>query len=85
MSLGERLRACAAIARERLEVDRFEAFCETHLGHLEHVADEFFGSDTARDAVYQKVRELYPADEVEEFTELFWGRIQKARAEGIEA
>ena len=83
MSLGERLRACAAIARERLEVDRFEEFCETHLGHLEHVADEFFGSDTARDAVYQKVRELYPADEVEEFTELFWGRIQKARAEGI--
>ena len=84
MSLGERLRACAAIARERLEVDRFEEFCETHLGHLEHVADEFFGSDTARDAVYQKVRELYPADEVEEFTELFWGRIQKVRAEGIE-
>jgi hypothetical protein len=85
MSLGERLRACASIAHQRLEADRFEEFCSVHLAHLDQVADEFFGSETAHDAVCQKVRELYPAAEVEEFTELFWQRIQKARADGIDA
>lgn len=81
MSLGERLRARAGIARERLDEGRFEEFCSDHLPHLDQVADEFFGSGTARDAIHQKLRELYPADEIEEFTELIWQRVQKARAE----
>jgi hypothetical protein len=29
-----------------------------------------------RDAIHQKVSALFPAHEVEEFTELFWRRIQ---------
>jgi hypothetical protein len=32
-----------------------------------------------RDAVRQKVEALYPAHEVDEFTELFWSRIQDWR------
>ena len=32
-----------------------------------------------RDAVRQKVTALFPAHEVEEFTELFFGRVQRWR------
>jgi hypothetical protein len=77
----EKLTAYAAIAHERFETDRFHAFCDEHLGHLDEVAWEFFGSDIARRAVREKVEALYPAHELEEFTELFWGRIQRWRAE----
>ena len=81
MTLQERLEACAAIAHERFETERFEEFCATHLPHLDEVAHEFFGSETAREAVRQKVASLFPAEEVEEFTELFWERIQRWRNE----
>jgi hypothetical protein len=74
----ERLAAYAALARERFESERFEEFCATHLAHLDEVADEFFGSDIARDAVLQKVTALFPEHEIEPFTELFWQRIQEA-------
>ena len=75
----EKLRGYAAIARERFETDRFEEFCEEHLGHLDEVAWEFFGSDTARAAVAQKVQALFPEHEHEEFTDYFWQRIQEWR------
>ena len=75
----ERLRAFADLARQRLEADRFEEFCATHLSHLDEVADAFFGSQTCRDAVRQKVQALYPEHEIEAFTELFWQRIQHWR------
>ncbi len=78
-SADEKLDAYVAIARERFEVDRFEEFCARHLGHLDEAAREFFGSDVARDAVHQKVSALFPAHEVEQFTELFWDRIQRWR------
>ena len=81
MPYRERLRAYAAIARERLESDRFEEFCARHLSHLDEVAWEFFGTKVARDAVRAKVAALFPAHEVEPFTELFWQRIQAWRAE----
>ena len=81
MSVRERLSACAAIARERLDAERFEEFCERHLSHLDEVARDFFESAPARDAVRRKVEDLYPAHEVEEFTDLFWDRIQRWRRE----
>ena len=77
----EKLAAYAKIARKRLDAARFEEFCAKQLSHLPEVAWEFFGTDTAKDAVRQKVAALYPADEVERFTELFWERIQKWRNE----
>ena len=80
MSARERLSAYASIAREYFEADRFEEFCSVHLSHLDEVADDFFASDIVHDAVEQKVRSLFPAHEHEEFTELFWQRIQKGRA-----
>jgi hypothetical protein len=75
----DKLSDYVAIAQKRFDADRFYEFCDRHLGHLDEVALEFFGSDIVRDAVRQKVEALYPAHEVDEFTELFWSRIQDWR------
>ncbi len=78
-SFPEKLREYARIARQRLDADRFEEFCAKHLAHLDEVAWEFFATDTAKEAVRVKVAALYPAHEVEPFTDLFWMRIQQWR------
>jgi hypothetical protein len=75
----EKLARYASIARAHFDVDRFEEFCRTHLAHLDEVAYEFFATDTARDAVRKKVTALFPAHEVDEFTGLFFQRIQQWR------
>jgi hypothetical protein len=72
----EKLKLYGDIARERLEVDRFEEFCAKHLAHLDEVAWEFFGSDRAKEAVRLKVESLFPQHEHEQFTDHFWGMIQ---------
>jgi hypothetical protein len=78
---AEKLEAYAAIARGRLDADRFAEFREKHLGALPEVAHAFFGTPEAKEAVRLKTRALYPAHEVERFTELFWERIQRWRAD----
>ena len=78
----EKLDRYAKIAEERLEVARFDEFCAQHLGHLDQVAFDFFGSEDAKEAVRLKVAALFPENEVEPFTELFWGRIQDWRRQG---
>jgi hypothetical protein len=75
----ERLREYAKIAEQRFNVAEFEDFCAKHLGHLDEVAWNFFATPIARDAVKKKVTALFPAHEVEPFTELFWRRIQAWR------
>ncbi|KPK61345.1 MAG: hypothetical protein AMJ59_02715 [Gammaproteobacteria bacterium SG8_31] len=80
-SYREKVSAYADIAHERFETDRFLDFCDAHLGHLNELAWEFFGCDLARDAIREKVSALYPPQEIEEFTELFWRRIQRWRRE----
>jgi hypothetical protein len=72
----ELLSAYARLANERLETDRFEEFCAKHLAHLDEVAIDFFGGETAKAAVRKKVEAMFPAHEVEAFTEHFWGLIQ---------
>lgn len=79
--LVERLAAYGAIARQRLDAEAFERFCAEQLPDLDAVAHEFFASDEARDAVRRKVSALFPEHEIEEFTELFWQRIQSWRDE----
>jgi len=76
----EKLDRYAAIADERFETARFEAFCQEHLPHLDQVVWEFFGTDEAKEAVRLKVAALFPSHEVESFTRLFWQRIQDWRA-----
>ncbi len=77
MTLRERLDALMPIVHERFQTEEFEEFCDTHLGHLPEVTLDFFVSDHAREAIRQKVERLFPEHEVEEFTELFYDRIQK--------
>ena len=43
------------------------------------IIEALFGTDFAKDAVRQKVTALFPAHEVEKFTEHFWDRIQEWR------
>ncbi|MEM9556599.1 MAG: hypothetical protein AAGC60_20235 [Acidobacteriota bacterium] len=76
LPLEERMEAFGALARERFETERFEEFCAEHLGHLDEVAWEFFGSDTAHQAVRHKVEVLFPRHEHDKFTDHFWGLIQ---------
>jgi hypothetical protein len=75
----EKLRGYAALAHKKFDTAKFEAFCAKHLPHLDSVTREFFTTDTAKDAVRRKVAALYPAHEVETFTDVFWDRIQRWR------
>ena len=75
-----RLAGYAKLARTHFEKDRFEEFCATTLKDLPAVAWEFFGTQEARDAMRAKVAAIYPPHEIEQFTELFWQRVQKWRA-----
>ena len=80
LPLRDKLAAYARVARERLDAERFAEFCDQHLKQLDEVAADFFASTEAREAIRKKVAMLYPAHEVEPFTELFYSRIQDWRA-----
>ncbi|HEY4219998.1 MAG TPA: hypothetical protein VGO62_01620, partial [Myxococcota bacterium] len=75
----DKLKAYAKLAAARLDTARFEEFCGKHLANLDEVADQFFTTPRAKEAVRLKVAALFPAHEVEMFTELFWNRIQANR------
>ena len=76
LSLRDKLTGYGKIARERLEADKFQEFCDQHLAHLDEVAWDYFGSAHAKGAVSAKVQALFPEHEHEKFTEHFWGLIQ---------
>ncbi|MFT3712062.1 MAG: hypothetical protein QM817_30845 [Archangium sp.] len=78
---AEKLKKYGALSRKILQADEFEEFCATHLKHLDEVAWEFFSTDAAKDAIRKKVTALFPAHEIEQFTELFFKRIQQWRAD----
>ncbi|NND22722.1 MAG: hypothetical protein HKO14_11585 [Silicimonas sp.] len=75
-SSKEKLTEYAKIAEKRFETEKFRRFCKNQLKDLDELAYDFFGSEKLRDAVRQKVAALFPAHEHEEFTQLFWDRIQ---------
>jgi hypothetical protein len=79
LSPRERLGEYAKIAHKRFETEKFRTFCQKKLGHLDELAYDFFGSETLRDAIRQKVGALFPAHEIDEFTQFFWDRIQTWR------
>jgi hypothetical protein len=72
----EKLDAYRRLADEHFETERFSEFCHEHFWELEEVAHEYFGSGEAKDAVWQKVKALFPPHEVDEFTERFFAAIQ---------
>ena len=81
----EKLRRYGEIARARFDERAFEAFCAEHLPTFDEVARDFFGSDEAKQAVRAKVAALFPAHEVEEFTEHFWAQVQQWRRDDAAA
>jgi hypothetical protein len=81
----EKLSDYSNIAMQRFDAERFEEFCSKHLSDLDAIAHEFFASDIVRDVIRQKVTALYPEHEIEEFTDLFWKRIQLWRESEYEA
>ncbi|MBT8203498.1 MAG: hypothetical protein HKN74_11485 [Acidimicrobiia bacterium] len=72
----EKLAEYGRIARRRLDTDRFEEFCADNLADLDAIALEYFGTDRARDTVRAKVATLFPAHEVDQFADHFWGLLQ---------
>ncbi len=76
LSLREQVARYAKIARERLEADEFEEFCAKHLGALDEIAWNYFGSEKARSAIRQKVQMIFPRHEWDTFTEHFFAQIQ---------
>ena len=79
MAFEDKMKGYVALARKHFDVDAFETFCDQHLSHLDEVANEFFATDTVHDAIRQKVTSLFPAHEIDSFTELFWNRVQDWR------
>ncbi len=79
ISFEKKLAGYVKLARQHFDVDAFERFCAMHLSHLDAVADEFFATETVRDAIRQKVTALFPSHEIDMFTELFWNRVQEWR------
>jgi hypothetical protein len=81
LSYEEKLDRYAAIADERMQTAQFNEFCAKHLAHLDAVADDYFASADCKAAVREKTAALFPAHEVEKFSELFFTRVQKYRAD----
>ncbi len=81
LPFAEKLKAYAAIARKRLDSERFEEFCGKHLADLDRVLWEVYGTEFAHDAIRQKVAALFPEHEIDEFTAHFWDLIQGWRAQ----
>ena len=84
MSSREKLSQYAAIGHREMQTEAFQQFCVEHLSGLDEVALEFFTTDIARRAVRNKVESLFPAHEVDSFTDLFWNRIQKWREDVLQ-
>jgi len=79
MTVPERVDALLPLVHRRFDTGPFREFCGTHLGHLDEVTWEWFGTDEAREAVERKVKALFPPHEVQDFTDLFYQRIQRWR------
>ncbi|MEK9509920.1 hypothetical protein WI460_17095 [Gemmatimonadota bacterium Y43] len=79
MTLRERIDALLPLVHERFDTPAFDDFCGEHLSHLHEVTHGWFGTDAARDAVRQKVVAVFPEHEVDEFTDLFFSRLQQWR------
>jgi hypothetical protein len=81
----DKLKRYAAIARERLAADQFAEFCDKQLRPVKEQTVAWLGGDSCRTAIRRKVAHIYPAHEVEEFSERFWQLVQRGRQELAES
>lgn len=78
---AEKLARYGAIARKRLDSDRFDEFCDAQLKPLTDATLSWLSSDACRNAVRKKVAHIYPAHEVDEFSERFFQAVQVGKRE----
>jgi hypothetical protein len=76
LTFDEKLVKYDELAQEHFETERFKAFCDEHLTQLDELAVTYFSSDEFRAVVKEKVTSLYPAHEVAQFTEHFFGLVR---------
>jgi hypothetical protein len=76
LSYEEKLEKYDALSTDAWETEKFEEFCATHLADLDAIALDFFGTDQFKDIVRAKVTALYPAHEIDRFTDYFFGLVQ---------
>jgi len=81
MTLRERIDALLPLVHAHFDTERFDEYCATHLSHLDDVTHAWFGTEEAKEAVRRKVAALFPPHEVEQFTDEFFQRIQRWRAD----
>ena len=81
LAYDEQLARYSAIAEERLDAEAYEEFAQRHLGDLDAVVWEYFGTPRAREVIRAKVEVLFPEHEHDEFTQHFWEQVQSWRAE----
>lgn len=72
----EKLEMYDQIARKHFDSEAFVAFCEEHLSHLDQLAYDYFGTAAFKEVVRLKVAALYPAHELDQFTDHFFGLVQ---------
>lgn len=75
-SWDEKLVDFDAIAMQRFSADEFAAFEQEHLGDLDEIAYEFFGTREFKEITRQKVAALFPKHEIDQFTDHFFGLVQ---------
>ena len=61
-----------------MAVEEFEAFSQKHLGPLEDAAFVWFRSDRCLQAIRQKVANVFPEHEVDEFTAKFHALVMQS-------
>jgi hypothetical protein len=79
--VAKKIKAYGKLARAHFDAEAFQRFCDKHLARLDEVVNEYFGTEDAKSAVRQKVAALFPAHEVDTFTEHFWSELAAWRAE----
>lgn len=72
----EKLARYARVGHDVYETEHFSEFCDKHLSHLDEVTWDYFATPRARQTVQRKVATLFPAHEVDQFTDHFWGLLE---------
>ncbi len=76
LDLDAQLDVYDELAKKHFDSDRFDEFCAKHLSHLDEIAVDVFSSPAMREIIRAKVAALYPAHEVESFTDHFFGLVR---------
>jgi hypothetical protein len=81
LSYREKLAEYRRLADEYFEVERYQEFCATALGHVDELMLDWVGSTDFDGLLIETVRSTYPPHEQEQFAAHFRGLIGQWRDE----